>query len=114
MVRSSFKQCGNDDSDFWYKLSNDKIHNICGTSNISNFIKNQQKSYSSHVVRMPTERSTKQLMFNDDKYHRVGRAIPSLLEQVLKNDESSMDMFINNSMKYWLENSTYVPFSFVI
>ena len=49
---------------------------------------------------MPTERSTKQLMFNDDKYHRVGRAIPSLLEQVLKNDESSMDMFINNSMKY--------------
>ena len=49
---------------------------------------------------MPKERSTKQLMFNDDKYHRVDRAIPSLLEQVLKNDESSTDMFINNSMKY--------------
>ena len=100
MVRGGFKRCGNDDSDFRYKLSNDKIHNICGTSNVSNFIKNQQKSYASHVVRMPKERSTKQLMFNDDKYHRVGRAIPSLLEQVLKNDESSMDMFINNSMKY--------------
>ena len=100
MVRGGFKRCGNDDSDFRYKLSNDKIHNICGTSNVSNFIKNQQKSYASHVVRMPTERSSKQLIFNDDKYHRVGRAIPSLLEQNLKNDEFSMDMFINNSMKY--------------
>ena len=64
-----------------------KIHNICGTSNVSNFIKNQQKSYASHVVWMLTERSTKQLMFNDDEYHRVGRAIPSLLDQVFKNDD---------------------------
>ena len=90
MVWGGFKQCGNDDSDFRYKLSNDKIRNICGTSNVSNFIKNQQKIYASHVVRMTTERSTKQLMFNDDKYHRVCRAIHSLLEQVLRNDESSM------------------------
>ena len=60
MVRGGFKRCGNDDSDFRYKLSNDKIHNICGTSNVSNFIKNQQKSYASHVVRMPLEHSTKQ------------------------------------------------------
>ena len=96
MVRGGFKRRGNDDSDFRYKLSNDKIHNICGTSNVRILSKINKKA--SHVVRMPSERSTKQLIFND-KYHRVGRAIPSLLK-VFKNDESNMDVFINNSMKY--------------
>ena len=101
MIRGGFKRMGGEnDGDFRYKLTNDKMHKICGTSDVSEFIKNQQKSYASHVVRMPVDRSSKQLMFNNDKYHRVGRPVPSLLEQVLINNNSSMDMFINNSMKH--------------
>ena len=38
-------------------------------------------------------------MFNDDQYHRVGRVTPSLLEQVVRNNNSTIDNFINNSMK---------------
>jgi len=48
---------------------------------------------------MPVDRSAKQLMFNDDKYHRVGRVTPSLLEQVISHENLSVDNFMNISMK---------------
>ena len=48
---------------------------------------------------MPIERCEKQLMFNDDKYHRIGRVTPFLLEEVLKFNNSTIDNFINNSLK---------------
>ena len=99
MVRGGFKRIGDNDDDFHYKLSNDKIHSICCTSDVSNFVREQQRNYASHVVRMPIEQCAKQLMFNNDQYHRVGRVTPSLLEQVVRNNNSTIDNFINNSMK---------------
>ena len=48
------------------------------------------------MVRMPIEPCEKQLMFND-KYHRIGRITPSLIEQVLQ---------FNNSTKNFGEGST--------
>ena len=49
------------------------------------------------MVRMSIEPCEKQLMFNDDKYHRIGRITPCLLEQVLQ---------FNNSTKNFGEGST--------
>ena len=54
------------------------------TSDVSNFIRKQQKNYAGHVIRMHIESCEKQLMFKDDKYQRTGRVSPSPLEQVLK------------------------------
>ena len=52
----------------------------------------------------------KQLMSNDDMYHRIGGVTPSLLEQVLKStNNSTNNNFINNSMKCCLKNSTSNP-----
>ena len=85
--------------DFRYKLNNEKVHAICCISDVNNFIRKQQKDYAGHVVRMPIERCEKQLMFIDDKYHRIGRVTPSLLEQVLKFNNSTIDNFINNAIK---------------
>jgi len=48
---------------------------------------------------MPVERCVKQLMFNDDKYRKVGRPTPTLLEQVLKDNNCSIDVFVNSCMK---------------
>ena len=57
--------------------------------------------------RVPT---MKQLMFNDDMFHRIGGVTPSLLEQVLKStNNSTINNFINNSMKRCLKNSTLNP-----
>ena len=83
LIEGRFKHIGNNDRDFQYKLNNEKVHVICCTSDVSSFIRKQQKDYASHVVRMHTERCDKQLMFNDDKYedkyHRIGRVTPSLI-----------------------------------
>ena len=81
-------------------MSNVKIQSICGTSDVSCFIRKQQKNFAAHVVRMEMDRSTKKLMFNDDTNHRTGRLTPTLIEQVLKNENSTLDNFINRSLKF--------------
>ena len=58
---------------------------------------------------MPFEWCEEQMMFNEGKYYRIGRATPSLLEQVLKYNNSTIDNVINNSLKRRLENSTSSP-----
>ena len=45
-----------------------RLHEICGISDLSSFIKSQHRNYAMHVIRMSWERSIKSLMFNDDKY----------------------------------------------
>ena len=102
MKRGGFKRIG----DFQYKLNNEKVYAICCTWDVSNYIWKQQKDYAGHIFRMLTERCQKQLMFTDDKHRRIGRVTPSLLEQMLKFNNSTIDNFINNSMKRWLKNST--------
>ena len=99
MIRGGFKRIGDNDEDFRYMLNNEKVHAICCTSNVSNFIRKQQKDDAGHVVSMPIERCEKQLMFNDDKYHRIGRVTLSLLEQELKFNNLTMEKFINSSLK---------------
>jgi len=99
MFKGGFKRCDANEGDFRYKIDNEKLHAICRTSDVSNFVRDQQKSYAGHVIRMPVERCVKQLMFNDDKYRKVGRPTPTLLEQVLKDNNCSIDVFVNSCMK---------------
>ena len=96
MVRGGFKHIGENDGDFWYKLNNEKGHVICCTSDVSNFIRKQQKDYAGHVIRMATECCEKQhwcLMM----ISRIGKVTPFLLEQVMKFNNSTIGNFINNS-----------------
>ena len=104
MIRGGFKRIGDNDGDFWYNLNNEKVHAICCTFEVSNFIRKQPKDYAGHVMRMPIERCEKQLVFNDDKYHRIGRVTLCFIEQVLKFNNHTIGNFINNSLKLWLEN----------
>ena len=64
MIRGGFKRIGDNDGDFQYKLNNEKVHSICCTSDVSNFIRKQQNDSAGHVIRMPIERYEKQLVFN--------------------------------------------------
>ena len=87
-----------DENQFKFKITNEKLHNICGTHNVSEFIRNQQCNYAGHLVRTSMERSTKQLLFNDDRYTKVGRTVPSLLEQVVQNNNTTIEKFCNGAM----------------
>ena len=44
-----FKCIGDNDGDFWYNLNIEKVHTICCASNVSNFIRKQQKDYAGNV-----------------------------------------------------------------
>ena len=98
MVRGGFNRV-NTDGDFRLKIDNEKLHHICYTEDVSLFIRKQQRNYAGHVVWMPVDRGIKQLMFNSDKYHRIGRTTPSLLKQKLSDNNLTVERFINLSMK---------------
>ena len=100
MIRGGFKPIGPNNGDFRYNLNNEKVHLICCASYVSNFIRKQQEDYAGHVVRIPIERCEKQLIFHNHKYHRIRRVTPSLLKQVLKFNNSTVDNFFNGSKKY--------------
>ena len=112
MIWGGFKRIGDSDGDFWYKINDEKVHVICCRSDVSNFARKQQKDYAGHVVRM-TNDLWETTMFNDEKYHRIGRKARSILEQVLKFSNSTIDNFINNSMKCWPENSTLYIYIYI-
>ena len=110
MIGGGFKCFGDNYGDFRCKLDIKKVHAVtCITSDVSNFIRKQDKNYACHIVRMLIERCENELMFNDDKYQIIGRITPSLQEQVLKFNNSTIDNIINNSLKLWHENSTSSP-----
>ena len=90
MIRRGFNQVDTN-GDFRFKIDNEKLHHICHTEDVSLFIRKQQKNY--------VDRGIKQLMFNSDKYHRIRRTTPSLLEQVLPDNNLTVERFINFSMK---------------
>ena len=98
MIRGGFKRVDEEENQFKFKITNEKLHNICGTYDVSYFIRRQQSNYASHLIRTSMERSTKKLLFNDDKYSKVGRTVPSLLEQVVLNNNTTVEQFCNNAM----------------
>jgi len=99
MVRGGFKRVNEFENEFQYRYSNAKIHDLCKSKDVSDFVKEQQFNYASHVVRMSLNRSTKQLAFNDDKYTKRGRSTQTLIEQVVLNKNTTIDDFCNMAIK---------------
>ena len=91
MIQNGFKQVDSDNNDFRLVINNYNLHKLCGTHDVSTFIKQQQSNYCAHVIRMSNERSLKQLMFNDDDSRKHGRPLKMLLEQVISNKNISID-----------------------
>ena len=76
MVRGGFRRKEGDEN-FSYKMNDAKLHRLCGTTDLSHFIKDQQCNYAAHIVRTANDRSAKKLMFSSDKNLKAGRTIPS-------------------------------------
>ena len=81
MIRGGFRFVDEANNDYRYQITNKRLHEICGTSDLSIFIAKQQVEYAKHVVRMSHERFIKLLMFNDDKYKKRGRPFKTLLDR---------------------------------
>ena len=106
MIRGGFKRQNEEAADFRYKLSNEDVHAICGSKDVSVFIKDQQKNYAAHVVRMSVDRVLKKLMFNDDRCVRPGRIAKTLLQQVTDYGNVTTDSFCNDALRKKAQKST--------
>ena len=98
MVRGGFKRNDKCENEFSMKINNNILHLLCGTSDVSEFIKEQQCNYAGHIVRTSFDRATKKLMFNSDRYKKAGRTTPTLLEQAATNMNTTVDGFCNFAM----------------
>ena len=98
MIRGGFKRKEGESNEFSLKINNAKLHRLCGTRDVSHFIQEQQCNYAAHIVRTASDRSTKKLMFNTDKYTKAGRTIPTLLEQAASSRNCTIDGFCNYAM----------------
>ena len=96
MIRGSFNHVG--ENGYRYRINNERLHSLCGTSDASVFVKKQQLNYCEHLIRITHSRIPKTLLFNEDKYKMRGRPFKSLLEQVLKNESLTLDRLCNNAM----------------
>ena len=59
-----------DEENFRLFYTNNEIHGICKTVNVSNFVRIQQRKYASHLVRARTY-VTKMLFFQEDKMQKT-------------------------------------------
>ena len=91
MIGGSFNRVG--ENYYRYRINNQQLYSLCGTSDASIFVKKQQLNYCEHLICMPHSRIPKALLFNEDKYKKRGRPFKSLLEQVLKNESLTLTGF---------------------
>ena len=98
MVRGGFSYINESENDYRYQINNEMLHDLCGTTDLSDFINKQQVNYSKHVIRMSQDRAIKMLMFNDDKYTKKGRPCKTLLEQVVERNSATVDEMCNRAL----------------
>ena len=98
MVRGGYRYINENENDYRYRITNEELHNLCGTSDLSTFIRKQQRNYAQHVIRMPVHRTAKLLAFNCDKYTKRGRPCKTLLDQVVDSSGLSLDELCNRAL----------------
>ena len=94
MIRGGFQQ----NEDYHYKITNSKLHEICKTEDVSDFVARQQVSYCAHLVRQQNTFLTKRLLFNDNKYCKRGRRTETLKGKVLKITRTTEDRFHKDAL----------------
>ena len=100
MIRNGFRRKNpEDEHDYKLYYSNNDLHRICKTRDVSEFIQTQQRNYAAHLVRGENSLLTKKLLFQDDKCSKRGRNTNTLLKQVLKNFGLDKQTFVNKAIK---------------
>ena len=80
-----------------YVLTNNDLHKICKTEDISDFTLRQQKKYLAHLSRQPNSNLTKKLLFNNDRSRKPGPH-STLERQVLQAEHSTASNFYKKAL----------------
>ena len=84
-------------NEWGFALSNEYLHNICGTENIGIYVSRQQQMYLAHIARRSNNVLTKRLLFNCDELRKPG-PILTLESNVLNNLQCSADKFYKTAL----------------
>ena len=72
MTGGSFNRVG--ENDYRYRINNQQLYSLCGTSDASIFVKKQQLNYCEHLIRTPHSRIPKTLLFMTDNCFDFGQS----------------------------------------
>jgi len=101
MLRNGFRRkFPNEENDFRFFYTNNDVHRICNSRDVSEFIKIQQRNYAAHLIRSDNSYMTKKLLFQEDKCSKRGRNTNTLFKQVLNNFGYERQIFINKSIAH--------------
>ena len=98
------KNVGNEDEINWHwKHTNDKIYHLTKTPPMEDFIERQNCRWISHIVRASNEAPTKQLMFTEERFTLIGRRTKTVYERVLQFQQDkhgkSEETFLRESFR---------------
>ena len=89
--------------DWSWKFNNNKITHLTKTPSMSDYIENQNIKWVAHICRASNEALTKQLMFTDEKFTKVGNRPHTVYENVIKIVQEkygkSVETFLKESCK---------------
>ena len=95
MVKGGYRR--KSETEWNFQLTNNELHNLCKTEDISAFVLRQQKKYLAHLARQPNRTLTKKLLFNDNKSCKPGPQ-PTLEHMVHKAENSSSNDFYKKAL----------------
>ena len=84
MVRGGYSRVDEENGNFDFKISTNKLLKICGTTNISEYIQKGQVKFAGHIVRAENSTKNKQLLFNVDSNRKTGHPVPNLIADAAK------------------------------
>ena len=88
-----------DDIDWSYVITNEKLYQITNSSSISEFVEKRRIHWISHVIRRENSDVCKILTFHSTKRKEIGRKCQSILERAVKDSGLSMGQFLKDSFK---------------
>ena len=50
LIRNGFEQKDAKNNDFKFKITNEQLHRICGTEDMSDYILHQQLKFIAHII----------------------------------------------------------------
>ena len=85
--------------DWRFVITNIRLYEITKSKTISEYYKQQQINWVSHVIRRENDNVSKILTFHNTKRTRQGRKVASILERAVEHSNTSYSQFLSDSFK---------------
>ena len=80
-----------------FVLTNENLVSMANTTELSTFIRKQQRSYVGKIIRKDNQSLVKRLLFNNDSSRKPGRQL-TLLSNVLNDAQCDMKALLKKAM----------------